>query len=61
MLLLDPRKWSREPPEGSEGERTGIKTLSLSPAYAVPRELEQSRFWFRRTEVRLRLLVMSSM
>lgn len=57
MLLLGLRKKSREPKKALKEKELESRLPSLSPAYALPRELEQSRFWFCRTEVRLRLFL----
>lgn len=60
VLLLDPRKWSREPKKVLQERELDSRLLSLSSAYALPKESGQSRFWFHRIEVRLRLFPTSS-
>lgn len=55
MLLLDPRKWSREPKKVLKEIELDSRLLSLLSAYELPKEFGQSQFWFHRTEVRIRL------
>lgn len=58
---MDPRKWSRGPKKAMKETKLESRLLSLLPAHTFPRELEQSRFWFCKTEVRLSLFLTSSM
>lgn len=57
---MDPQKWSREPKKALKEKELAQDFSAFHLPEHLPGELEQSRFWFRRTKMRLRLFLTGS-